>query len=150
MVVTSEVGIFFSTFHGILPEAYAKMQPGGTRDFGFVKVTMTASSNKSCCTGPEGVQIPGGLACGFVFTIPNHDIRIYHAGQTAMFSDMKIIDDLYQPDIILLPVGVRNTMNIKEAAYALMNFFPTPKTVVPMWMNDVEDQKLSSFDFRLF
>ena len=71
------------------------MQPGGTVDFEFCKITMVHADHPSSCLGPQGAQIHGGVACGFVVTIPKHDIRIYHAGDTNMFSDMQLIDILY-------------------------------------------------------
>ena len=71
------------------------MQPGGTRDLKWCKVTMVKADHPSTCTGPQGVQLTGGCANGFVIEIPNHNIRFYHAGDTNVFSDMKIINDLY-------------------------------------------------------
>lgn len=82
-------------FHGIPATAFGKMQPGGTKDYEFCQVTMTSSRNKSVCPGPDGITFPGGAGAGFVVTIPNHNFKIYHAGDTSVFSDMKIIDDLY-------------------------------------------------------
>lgn len=129
---------------------FAKMQPGGTKDFGYCQITMTSSRSKSVCSGPEGISIPGGNGVGFVVTIPHHNLKIYHAGDTAMFSDMKIIDDLYQPDIIMLPVGEIFTMGAKDAAYAVKNFFATPKTVIPMCFNHNENMSIKDFDFEGF
>jgi L-ascorbate metabolism protein UlaG (beta-lactamase superfamily) len=45
---------------------------------------------------------------------------------------MKLIDDLYRPDVAMLPIGDCLGMGPREAAYALKHFFPTPKTVIPM------------------
>jgi len=105
IVCTSEVGMFYQLFKNIPPQIFAKMQPGGSKDFGWCKITMVHSDHVSTCTGPNGVQMPGGNACGFVIYIPHHKISIYHVGDTSLFSDMKIIDDLYKPDIVLLPIG---------------------------------------------
>ena len=52
-----------------------------------------------------------------------------------MFSDMKIIDDLYQPDIAMLPIGDCLGMGPREAAYALKHFLPTPQVIIPMHFN---------------
>ena len=49
------------------------------------------------------------------------DHHIYHCGDTAVFSDMKVIDDLYIPDVCLLCIGDHYTMGPREAAYALDN-----------------------------
>jgi L-ascorbate metabolism protein UlaG (beta-lactamase superfamily) len=45
--------------------------------------------------------------------------KIYHAGDTAVFSDMDIIGKLLEPDIALLPIGDHYTMGPRSAAYAL-------------------------------
>ena len=79
-----------------------------------------------------GVAISGGDACGFIITIPNHDLRIYHAGDTNVFSDMKLIDELYAPNIAMLPIGDCLTMGPREAAYAVKNFLQTPHTFIGM------------------
>lgn len=131
IVCTSEVGSYYELFRKIPGNYLAKMQKGGTKDFGFCKVTMVAADHPSTCVGPQGVQITGGAACGFVVTIPNHNLRIYHAGDTNIFSDMKLIDELYQPDIALLPIGDCLGMGPREAAYCVKNFLPTPTQLYP-------------------
>lgn len=111
------------------------MQKGGTKDFGFAKVTMVAADHPSTCVGPQGVQITGGSACGFIVHIPNHNITFYHAGDTNVFSDMKLINDLYKPDVAFLPVGDCLGMGPREAAYAASNFLPNVHTFIPMSFN---------------
>jgi L-ascorbate metabolism protein UlaG (beta-lactamase superfamily) len=148
IVCTSEVGMYFTMFRQIPPNFFAKMQPGGTKDFDFCKVTMVHSEQTSTCPGPNMVQIPGGNACGFVITIPNHDVRIYHVGDTSIFSDMKIIDDLYKPTHVLLPIGDDYSMNPREAAYAVKNFMPTPKTIIALYLGG--KGLLETFDFDGF
>lgn len=66
---------------------------------------MVHSSIKSTCPGPQGVMVTGGLGCGYIITIPLHNIKIWHVGDTAVFGDMKLIDDLYKPDVALVPIG---------------------------------------------
>src|SRR5437879_12313030 len=44
---------------------------------------------------------------------------VYHAGDTALFGDMKLIGDLYKPDVAMLPIGGLFTMGPREAAYAI-------------------------------
>lgn len=132
IVCTSEVGTYYELFRKIPNQFLAKMQKGGTKDFGFVKVTMVHADHPSTCVGPQGVQITGGDACGYVIEIPHHNIRLYHAGDTNIFSDMKLIDELYKPDIALLPIGDCLGMGPREAAYCVKNFLPTPKTIIPM------------------
>jgi L-ascorbate metabolism protein UlaG (beta-lactamase superfamily) len=47
---------------------------------------------------------------------------VYHLGDTAVFSDMKLIDELYKPEIGFVPIGDRFTMGARTAAYAVNNF----------------------------
>lgn len=132
IVCTSEVGSFYEQFKRMPPGRMAKMQRGGTKDFGYCKITMVHADHSSSCFGPRGFQVIGGVACGYVINIPHHNISIYHAGDTNMFSDMKLIDDLYRPDIALLPIGDMMGMGPREAAYCVKNFLPTPKLIIPM------------------
>ena len=44
--------------------------------------------------------------------------RVYHAGDTALFSDMKLLGDIYEPDVAMIPIGDLFTMGPKEAAIA--------------------------------
>ena len=64
-------------------------------DFGYAKITMVHADHPSTCVGPQGVQITGGEACGFVIEVPKYNFKLYHAGDTNIFSDMKLINDLY-------------------------------------------------------
>ena len=57
-----------------------------------------------------------GEPAGIIFDI--NGIRIYHAGDTCLFSDMKLIKELYHPDIAMLPVGGHFTMDIEQAGIA--------------------------------
>jgi len=57
---------------------------------------------------------------------------LYHAGDTNVFSDMQIINDLYEPTVAFIPIGDCLGMGPREAAYALKNFLPGIRTVIPM------------------
>jgi L-ascorbate metabolism protein UlaG (beta-lactamase superfamily) len=104
------------------------MNKGGTQAVGDVKVTMVHADHS--CGILDGDQvIYGGEACGFVIEFQN-GLKIYHAGDTAVFGDMQIIRELYAPDIALLPIGDHYVMSPREAAYACKLL--KPKAVVPM------------------
>ncbi|MDQ3855271.1 MAG: MBL fold metallo-hydrolase, partial [Chloroflexota bacterium] len=62
--------------------------------------------------------IPGGQACGYVLELEN-GLRIYNSGDTALFGDMKLIGDLYQPEVCILSIGEHFTMGPREAAHAI-------------------------------
>ena len=65
---------------------------------------------------PKGV-LPGGDPAGFVLTFDD-GLVVYHAGDTGLFGDMRLIAQLYKPDVALLPIGGLYTMGPREAAKA--------------------------------
>lgn len=103
------------------------MNKGGTVEAAGIRFTMTHALHSS---GIEdgGQVIYGGEAAGFVITLED-GTRIYHAGDTAMFSDMALIGELYAPDVALLPIGDLYTMSPREAALAARML--KPKWIVP-------------------
>ncbi|HET7441713.1 MAG TPA: metal-dependent hydrolase [Terriglobales bacterium] len=104
------------------------MNKGGTQAVGDIRVTMVHADHS--CGILDGDQIIyGGEACGFVIEFQN-GLKIYHAGDTAVFGDLQIIRELYAPDIALLPIGDHYVMSPREAAYACKLL--KPKAVVPM------------------
>jgi L-ascorbate metabolism protein UlaG (beta-lactamase superfamily) len=104
------------------------MNKGGTQAVDDIKVTMVHADHS--CGISDGDQIVyGGEACGYVVEFAN-GIKIYHAGDTNVFGDMKIIHELYQPDIAMIPIGDHYTMGPREAGYAC-NLLQA-KTVIPM------------------
>jgi L-ascorbate metabolism protein UlaG (beta-lactamase superfamily) len=104
------------------------MNKGGTQTVGDLKITMVHADHS--CGISDGDQILyGGEACGYVVEFSN-GVKIYHAGDTAVFGDMGIIRDLYAPEIAMLPIGDHFTMSPREAAYACKLL--KPKTVIPM------------------
>ena len=106
----------------------AEMNKGGTQQVEDIKVTMVHADH-SCGILDNGEFVYGGEACGYVVEFEN-GIKIYHAGDTNVFGDMKIIRELYSPDIAMLPIGDHYTMGPREAAYAL-NLLK-PKMAIPM------------------
>lgn len=74
--------------------------------FGSVKLTLAL----------HGAGIPGGHACGFV--VDYYGKKIYFAGDTGLFGDMKLIGELDALDLALLPIGDNFTMGIDDAVVA--------------------------------
>jgi len=106
------------------------MNIGGTLVVDGVSFTMTPAVH-STFIEEAGPGFSGGSPAGFVIGMDG--ITVYHAGDTALFSDMKLIGDLYHPDVALLPIGGRYTMGIPEAMMAA-NFIGAP-TVIPIHYN---------------
>jgi L-ascorbate metabolism protein UlaG (beta-lactamase superfamily) len=93
------------------------MNEGGTLDLGWVRVTMVHAAHS--CGITDGDQIVyGGEAVGYVFHFPS-GLILYAAGDTNVFGDMRIISDLYHPQVAILPIGDFYTMGPAEAAYAI-------------------------------
>ncbi len=104
------------------------MGKGGTQQVGEFQVTMTHAFHSSSFDHGDPVVYAGEPA-GLVIRMPG-DFTIYHAGDTALFGDMKLIGELYKPDLALLPIGDLFTMGPREAAHAVR--FLGVKHVVPM------------------
>jgi L-ascorbate metabolism protein UlaG (beta-lactamase superfamily) len=105
-----------------------EMNKGGTVDVAGVKVTMV-SADHSCGITDGDAIVYGGDAAGFVVTLEN-GFRFYHAGDTNVFGDMKLIGDIYKPDVALLPIGGLYTMGPLEASHAVRLL--GVKKVIPM------------------
>jgi L-ascorbate metabolism protein UlaG (beta-lactamase superfamily) len=104
------------------------MNKGGTVDLDFVKLTMTHAVH-SCAIKDGDELLYGGEAAGYVIT-QKDGRRAYFAGDTALFSDMVLIRELYGPELAFLPIGDYYTMNPQQACHAAR--FVKPKRVVPM------------------
>lgn len=105
-----------------------EMNKGGTVEVAGCKVHMTHAVHS--CGITDGDQILyGGEAAGYVIEFSN-GFRLYHAGDTAVFSDMALIGKLLKPDVALLPIGDWYTMGPVSAAEAVRLL--GVKTVVPM------------------
>src|SRR3989304_1180806 len=98
-------------------ENLAEMNKGGTQRVGDLEVTMVHADH-SCGILDDGKIIYGGDPCGYVVRFAN-GFKLYHAGDTNVFGDMKIIGELYQPDLACLPIGDHYTMSPREAALAV-------------------------------
>ena len=104
------------------------MNKGGTVDLGFVKLTMTHALH-SCAIKDGSDLIYGGEAAGYVIT-QKDGRRAYFAGDTALFSDMALIQQLYEPELAFLPIGDHFTMDPHQAAHAARLL--KVKKVIPM------------------
>jgi len=93
------------------------LNKGGTGQVGGVKITAVNAHHASSITEEDGTVIYAGEPCGFVLEFES-GFKLYHAGDTAIFGDMRLIGELYGPDLALLPIGDRLVMSPFEAAHA--------------------------------
>ena len=93
------------------------IQKGGTVQAGGVKVTATHAFHSSSIAEADGSIVYAGEPMGYILEFES-GFRLYHAGDTALFGDMQLIGELYQPDLALLPIGNQVVMSPFEAAHA--------------------------------
>ena len=100
-------------------DATTGMNKGGTFAFGEISVTMVGADHSAGDWNPGGeTTLYLGEPAGFVVRLENGG-TIYHAGDTNVFGDMRLIGELYRPDLALLPIGGHFTMGPREAALAV-------------------------------
>jgi len=109
-------------------EETSPMGKGGSQKVGDFEVTMTHAFHSNSID-ENGVRHYGGEPAGYIIRMPS-GFTVYHAGDTALFGDMKLIGELYKPNLAMLPIGDRFTMGPREAAYAIRLL--GVKHVVPM------------------
>jgi L-ascorbate metabolism protein UlaG (beta-lactamase superfamily) len=93
------------------------MSKGGTQRVGDIEVTMTHAFHSSSVED-HGHVIYAGEPAGFIVRLPG-GLVLYHAGDTGLFGDMKLLGELYRPEIACLPIGDLYTMGPREAAKAI-------------------------------
>jgi len=86
-----------------------------TEDFDVTFVRADHSSSSG------GVYL--GNPCGVVIRAKIEGQTLYHMGDTDIFSDMALINEIYRPDFGIVPMGDRFTMNPRTAALACKRFF---------------------------
>ena len=106
------------------------MNIGGSVSVDSVLFTMVYASHSSEISEGDK-RLYGGPASGFIIKMDG--VTIYHAGDTGLFSDMKLIHEMYHPDVAILPIGSRFTMGPSEAMVAA-EFVGAP-LVIPMHYN---------------
>jgi len=92
------------------------MNKGGSVDVGGLKVTMT-DARHSAGYEDGGVMVNMGEPAGYVVRLED-GMTIYFAGDTGLFGDMRLIGEIYKPEIAFLPIGDRFTMGPDTAARA--------------------------------
>ena len=102
---------------------------GGTVDCGGFTTTFVQALHSSSFGGEGGSNTYLGNPLGLVLHFPE-DKTLYHMGDTDIFSDMALINELHEPKIGLVPIGDRFTMGGAVAALACQRFFQF-ETVVP-------------------
>jgi L-ascorbate metabolism protein UlaG (beta-lactamase superfamily) len=114
-----EVVAIFETCHWLESKGVKNTRPmnkGGSQQVGDVTVTMTHAVH-SCGISDGDRIVYGGEAAGYVMRLPDGRV-LYFSGDTNVFTDMALIQELYQPELAFLPIGDLFTMSPREAAVA--------------------------------
>ena len=113
---------------------------GAWKDYSWGRAILVPAFHSS--TTPDGQY--AGNPCGVVFEIEGK--TIYHAGDTCLNSEMKVIGELYQPDIAMLPIGGKYTMDIEHAVIA--SEWLGASTIIPMHYNTFDAISVDIEDFK--
>ena len=104
------------------------MNKGGSQTVAGLRVTMTDARHSSGFFD-DGHMVYMGEPAGYVIRLENGRV-IYYSGDTCLFGDMRLIGEMYKPEIAFLPIGDRFTMDPAAAAKACE--FLGVRQVVPM------------------
>lgn len=97
-------------------EKITGMNLGGSYRFEDLVISMVEAKHSSGIDD-GGKVVYGGVAVGYVLAIDNGPV-LYHAGDTSVFGDMRLIGELYGPELAMLPIGDHYTMGPKAGALA--------------------------------
>lgn len=104
------------------------MHIGGAHEFDFGRVKFTQAFHGSSYTEEDNTIVYTGMPAGILLTIDGK--TIYHVGDTALFSDLKMIGDMNTIDLAFVPIGDNFTMGPEDALVA--TDWIRAKVVVPV------------------
>ncbi len=134
-----DLNMMLNTLGVLPPELTPRMNKSGTvvpfADVPGLKITAVRAEHSSLYAwkNPATGKVEshyGGEPVGFIIELENGQ-RIYHMGDTGLFSDLKFIGEYYKPDVLLIPIGGNFTVGPKEAAYATREWLK-PRVAIPM------------------
>lgn len=152
VAMNADMGHTFGTLDIVPYDQLIRFNKSGPiRPLEGITVTMVRAEHSSelVHTDPatnEKRVFPGGEPCGYIIELEN-GFKIYHAGDTGVFADMKFIGEYYNPDLALLPIGGHFTMDPAHAAYAVKNLLKS-KRVIPIHYGTFPPLKGTPEQFR--
>lgn len=149
-LISSPEICFYADIHGVPNNrGSSPINIGGCITHKNITFHATHAVHVSALYGEEWFQnkqmIPNGAGMGFVLEMED-GMTIYYAGDTGLFGDMKLIGELYKPDIAMLPIGGRYTMTPKLAARAAAMI--GAKLVIPMHYNTFPFNQQDPTDYQ--
>jgi L-ascorbate metabolism protein UlaG (beta-lactamase superfamily) len=127
------------------------MHIGGAHEFDFGKVKLTQAFHGSSYEEEDGTVVYTGMPAGILFSAEGK--TVYHAGDTSLFSDMKLIGEQNYIDVAFLPIGDNFTMGPEDASIAASwvkanivvpvhyNTFPVIEQDPEAFVNDLEGKR---------
>jgi L-ascorbate metabolism protein UlaG (beta-lactamase superfamily) len=109
--------------------SFELMNTGGTVENGGASVTLVRADHSSGAQEGEMAQALG-LPNGAIVRLSGGPV-VYHMGDTDIFSDMGLINEIWQPEVVMIPIGDRFTMGPRTAALAISRYFPKVKAILP-------------------
>lgn len=134
-----DLNMMLNTLGVLPPELTPRMNKSGTvapfTDLPGLKITAVRAEHSSLYAwkNPATGKVEshyGGEPVGFIIELENGQ-KIYHMGDTGLFTDLKFIGEYYKPDVLLIPIGGNFTVGPKEAAYATREWLK-PRVAIPM------------------
>ncbi len=127
VVTNFEISVFLKG-KGLPDDKLVGMNTSGSFEIDGIKLTMVPAVHGSGITDGEKI-VDGGVAAGFIMKLED-GYTVYHTGDTGLFSDMKLIAQLYKPKVVMMCIGGFYTMSPVEAAEAVKLL--KPDIVIPM------------------
>ncbi|MCE2504395.1 MAG: metal-dependent hydrolase [Chlorobi bacterium] len=121
-------------------ESVADLGIGGGRNFSFGRVKFTIAHHSS--SAPDGTYM--GNPAGALIDIGGK--TIYHAGDTALTLDMKLLGEMYDVHVAIFPIGDNYTMDVRDAIKAVE--FVDSAVAVPMHYNTFPVIQADPEEFR--
>jgi L-ascorbate metabolism protein UlaG (beta-lactamase superfamily) len=123
---------------------FSGMNTGGTQTIDGVRISLTQAFHSSAMPSPDG-PIYAGMPNGMVVAADGV-ATVYHAGDTDVFGDMKLIAQLFEPKVCILPIGDHFTMGARGAALAADML--EPAAIIPIHYKTFPVLAQSADDFR--
>lgn len=155
IIANYEISTYLSAKEGVKIDP---MHVGGAIYPEWGRIKLTLAFHGSDIELGHGEFMPGGHPAGVLLTM--HGKTFYHAGDTALFGDMKLIAELNRIDAAALPIGDRFTMGPEDAliaaswlnaeAYIPMHFgtFPLIAQNPENWVNQLEEKGLKGYALK--
>jgi L-ascorbate metabolism protein UlaG (beta-lactamase superfamily) len=78
----------------------------------------------------KDIVLPGGEPQGYIIEMEN-GFKVWHMGDTGVFGDMRLIGEMYRPDVVLMPIGNHFVMSPQDAAMVVRDMV-RPRYAIPI------------------